>query len=118
MDDLAAHLKGGAEETCGLLDLAGEHEPADVAGGDDLAVDLQQRRPRVCEKRSSSASIRGIALGAVAEAEVLADRDVRGAERADEHLVDELPRAALGEVGVEGNHDQLLHAQATPPAPP
>ena len=29
----------------------------------------------------------------------------------DEHLVDELGRRALGEAGVERDHDQLLHAQ-------
>ena len=39
----------------------------------------------------------GVALRLVAEAEVLADRDVRRAERADEHLVDELLRRARGE---------------------
>ena len=52
-----------------------------------------------------------VALGAVAEAEVLADRDPRRPERLDQHLVDELLRAARGEGGVEGDHDQLLHPE-------
>src|SRR6185437_7064565 len=41
--DLAAELKGGSEQAVGLGLLARQHEPADVAGGDDLAVDFQQR---------------------------------------------------------------------------
>ena len=45
--DLAAQLEGGAEEARRLIDLARQHEAADVAGGDDLPVHLQQRVHRV-----------------------------------------------------------------------
>ena len=56
-----------------------------------------RRRPRAagarrCRKRASAAQQPRVALRLVAEAEVLADRDRRGAERADEHVVDELAR--------------------------
>src|SRR6516164_3663326 len=40
---IALKLEGRAQEMVCLAQLAGQHEPADVAGGDDLAVDLQQR---------------------------------------------------------------------------
>ena len=55
----------------------------------------------------------GVALRLVAEAEVLADRHVRRAERADEHVVDELLRAARGELAVERDHDELLRRRAS-----
>ncbi len=81
-----------------------------MAGGDDLAVDLQQRMHDGGEALVGGQQ-RRVALRLVPEAEVLADRHLRGAERADEHVVDELARRASGEVGVEGDHDQLLHAE-------
>ena len=43
-------------------------------------------------KRSSAAAARESPCGAAPEAEVLADRDLAGAECADEHVVDELAR--------------------------
>ena len=58
-----------------------------------------------------AASIAGIALGLGAEAEVLADRDLLGAEPLDQHPLDEFLGAALGELAVEGDHDQLAHAE-------
>ena len=45
------------------------------------------------------------------EAEVLADRHAGSAEGTDEHVVDELAGRALGELGVERDHDQLAHAE-------
>ena len=53
----------------------------------------------------------GIALRHVPEAEVLADRDPLGAERVDEHPVDELACALLGQLAIERHHDQLLDAE-------
>ena len=50
----------------------------------------------------------GVALGALAEAEVLADRHVAGAELADQHLLDEVLVVLLAERAVERDHDQLL----------
>ncbi len=108
--DLAAYLERGAEEVRRLSDLAGEQEAANVAGGDDLTVDLEQRVHDRGEANVGGEQPR-IALGLVAEAEVLADRDLGGAERADEHVVDELIRAARRELTVERDHDQLRHPQ-------
>ena len=53
-------------------DLAGEHEAADVARGDDLAVDLEQRVHDRGEALVGGEQPR-VALRLVAEAEVLAD---------------------------------------------
>ena len=111
VDHLAAQLEGRAEEVRGLIDLAGQHQAAYVAGGDDLAVDLEQRVHDRLEAPVGCQEL-GIALRAMPEAEVLPHRHPRGAERADEHLVDELARAAGREVGVEGDHDQLLTPSA------
>ena len=68
-----AQLERGAEEARRLIDLAGQHEAADVTGGDDLPVHLQQRVHRRL-KAPVGRQQRGVALRAVAEAEVLADR--------------------------------------------
>ena len=81
-----------------------------MARGDDLAVDLQQRLDARLEARVGAQHV-GVALRLVAEAEVLAHRDVRGPERLDEHVVEELLRAALGELAVERDDDQLLDAE-------
>ena len=59
-----------------------------------------------CERRKL-----GGALRALAEAEVLADRHVLGAEPADQHVLDELLGALLGEPAVERDHHQLLDAE-------
>ena len=74
--------------------LAGEHEPADVARGDDLAVDLQQRRARRVAKRSSAASRRGSPWARWPKRKFSPTDTCVRAERADQHVVDELLRAA------------------------
>ncbi len=108
--DLAAQLEGAAEQPVRLAQLAGEHKAADMARGDDLAVDLEQG---VHGRREALVGLQQprVALRLVPEAEVLADRDAARAERADEHVLDELLRRALGEAGVERDHDKLLHAE-------
>ncbi len=108
--DFAAQLEARPQQPVGLGDLAGEHQAADVAGGDDLAVDLEQRVHDGRKARVGGQQPR-VALCLVAKAEILADRDLRGTEGADEHVVDELARRALGELRVERDHDQLPHAQ-------
>src|SRR6202161_419965 len=110
VDDLAAELEGRAEQLIGLAQLAGEDESADVTGGDDLTVDLEQRMHARREALVGLQQPR-VALRLVPEAEVLADRDLLGAERADEHLLDELVGRALCEGRVEWDHDELLHAE-------
>src|SRR5436305_10587271 len=50
-DDLAADLKRRAEKARGELDLAGADQPADVARGDDLALDLDERHDAGLEAR-------------------------------------------------------------------
>src|SRR5579872_6503233 len=106
----AAQAKGGAEEAAGHIDLAGEDEPPDMARGDHLAVDLDQ-----VDDASLEAAVRGqevrVAAGAVAEAEVLADRDVGGAQLANEDVVDEGLGALMREALIERDHDELLHTQ-------
>ena len=99
--DLTAQLEGRAEEVRGLIDLAGRHQAADVAGGDDLAVHLQQRLHDGLEALVGRQQAR-VALRAVPEAEVLPDRHPHRAERLHQHVVDELARAALCEAWSKG----------------
>src|ERR1019366_9311685 len=105
-DDLPPHLEGAAEQPVRLGHLAGEDEAANVAGGDDLAVDLEQRMHDGSEARVGRQQPR-VTLSLVAEAKVLTDRHPAGAERTYEYVVDELGGRALRELGVEGDHDQL-----------
>ena len=85
--------------------------PRMCRGADDLAVDLEQRRHARLEALVGREH-RGVALRLVAEAEVLPHAHVRGAELADQHVVDELLRRARGEPLVERDHHELLHADA------
>src|SRR3712207_9588528 len=64
-----------------------EEQAADVAGRDDLAVDLQQRLDARLEALLGAEHVR-VALRAMAEAEVLAHRYVRRAERVHEDALD------------------------------
>jgi len=69
-------------------------------------LDLEQRvHDRV--KAPVAGQQRGVAGGAVPEAEVLSDRHLRRAERPDEHVVDEALRRARCEGLLERDHDQL-----------
>src|SRR3954451_14676164 len=83
VDDLAADRERRPEQLVGVLGGAAEHEPADVARGHDLAVELEQRHDARLEALVGGET-RGAALGAVAEAEVLAHADVRRAQPLDE----------------------------------
>ena len=85
-----------AEQLVGVLDGAAEHEPADVARGHDLAVDLEQVDHARLEAPVGAQQL-VVAGRLVAEAEVLPHADVLGAQRPDEHVVDEALRAAPGE---------------------
>src|SRR5665213_2832609 len=80
MHHLAAQLKGCAQELRRRGHLAGEHQAPDVAGGDDLPVRLQQRVHDGHEAPIRREQPR-VALGLVAEAEVLADRHPSRPER-------------------------------------
>ena len=71
--DLAGERERIAEQAPRVLDRAAEHEPADVARRDDLAVDLHQLDDPRLEARIGAQQV-GVALRLVAEAEVLADR--------------------------------------------
>ena len=108
--DLAGDGEGGAEQLVGVLDRAAEHEPADVAGGHDLAVDLEQVDHARLEARVGAQQLL-VAGRLVAEAEVLPHADVLGLQRPDEDVVDEALRAARGELLVERDDDELLHAE-------
>ena len=55
---------------------------------------------------------RRVALGFGAEAEVLADRDLLGVELLEQDVGDEVLGALLRELLVEGDDDELLHAEA------
>ena len=79
--------------------------------GDDLAVDLDERHDARLERGLRAQQV-GVALGLVAEAEVLPDRDLASPRAADEHVVDELLRPLGGERAVERDHHQLAHAEA------
>ena len=109
LDD-AAELERRAEEAVGLLEVAGHHEAADVGRGDDLAVDLHQRHHARLEGGLRAQQV-GVALGLVAEAEVLPHRHLRGAELGDQDVVDELLRPLGGERAVERDHHELAHAE-------
>ena len=110
MRDDPAHPERRAQQSRGLGDRAGGDEPADVRRGHDLAVDLDElhdpRRERVLRGQQ-----RRVALRAVAEAEVLADRDLDRAEPLDELVVDELLRGLRHALAVERDHDQLVDAE-------
>jgi hypothetical protein len=54
----------------------------------------------------------GVALGALAEAEVLPHRDPLRPEPLDEDPGHELLRLPGGELAVERDHDELVHAEA------
>ncbi len=79
--------------------------------GHDLAVHLYQWDDTQLEPSIGRQHL-GIARRQVAEAEVLADRDVRGLESIDQHVIDELARALVRESLVEGDQDQLPDPQA------
>src|SRR5947208_993871 len=81
-DDRLGDLERRAEQLVGVLDRAAEDEAADVAGRDDLAVDLEQLDHADLEAPVGAQQV-GVALRAVAEAEVLADGDVRRVQAAD-----------------------------------
>ena len=68
--DLAAELKRGAEKVLGRLDVAGQHKPPNVARGDDLAVDLDERDHAGVESPVVAQHL-GVTDGAVAETEIL-----------------------------------------------
>ena len=110
LDDLAAELERRAEEPGGGLDLAGQHESADVARGDDLAVDLDQRHDPRLEPPVRGQHL-GIAGRAVSEPEVLPHRHARRVQPLDQDVVDELRRRLVGEPVVERDHDQLVDAE-------
>src|SRR5215218_1918273 len=111
LDDLAGDRERRAEQPVGVLDRPAEDQAADVAGGHDLAVDLEQRDDAHLEA-PVCAQQRRVALRPVAEAEVLPHAHVRRPQRAGQHLVEEALRAAHGELGVERHHDELLDAEA------
>ena len=82
-----------------------------------------RRRPRAAgarpsSKRPSARSSSRVALARRPEAEVLADRHLPRAERADQHVVDELLGRPGRERRVEGDHDQLLRRRARRPVRP
>src|SRR4029077_7699862 len=71
VDHFPAKLKRGSEKARGAGDLAREHQAANMAGGDDLPIDLQQRMHGRLEARIAGEQQR-VALSLVTEAEVLA----------------------------------------------
>ena len=85
MDDLAAQPKRGPEQSGGRADVAGQHERSDVAGGDHLAVDLDQV-DHAGLKPPSAASSAGSPAAPCPKRKFSPTDDVRGAEPADEHL--------------------------------
>ena len=93
--DLAGEGEGGAEQLVGVLHRAAEHEAADVAGGHDLAVHLEQVDHTRLESAVGAQQL-VVAGGLVAEAEVLPHTHVLGPQRPHEHVVDEALRAAPG----------------------
>src|SRR4051794_12492995 len=110
VDDFALDDERPAEHAACLLDVAGCDQRADLRGRHGLAVDLDQRRHTRLELATPAQHL-DVALGALAEAEVLPDRYLYGAERPDQHLVDEVLGALGAEVVVERDDDQLLHPE-------
>ena len=81
-----------------------------MAGGDDLAVDLNQV-DHAGVKAPVGGQQRRVARRPMPEAEVLPHRHVRGRQPGHEHLVDERLGGLVGEPFVERNHHELLHAE-------
>ena len=109
-DDLASQLKRRAEEAHGHLDLAGGDQRADVARGDDLAVDLDQRHHSGLESPVG----RSIAASPVARCpkRKFSPTETRVALSRPTSTWSMNSRGALvREPVVERDHDQLLHAQ-------
>ena len=93
------------------LHLPGGDQGPDPGRGDRLAVDLDQRHDAGLELLALGEHLR-VALRLGAEAEVLPDRDRFRAEPLDQHLLDELLGGDRRELLVEGDHDELLDAEA------
>ena len=108
---VALDHEGGAEAAARALHVAGRDQGPDPGRGDGLAVDLDQRHDPGLELRVRFQH-RRVAFGFGAEAEVLADRDLLGAELLEQDVLDEVLGAALGELLVEGDDDQLLDPEA------
>ena len=92
------------------FDLAREHQPADVARGDDLAVDLDQRHHPRLEAPIGGEHL-GVARRAVPETEVLAHRHARRLQALHQNVVDELFGGLVRKAAIERDHDQIVHTQ-------
>ena len=104
-------LERRAEQAVGLGDVARQQQPADVARGDDLAVDLQQRVHDGLEAPvgARAAPDRPGPDGRSGSSRRPTTRSAPSAPTSTSSMKLAAPRA--GELGVEGDHDQLLHAQ-------
>jgi hypothetical protein len=110
LDHLAVEQERATQERGRLAHLAGCEQTPDLARGDGLALGLDERHHACLELVPRTQQL-GVAVGAVAEAEVLAYRDLLGPQLPDQHVLDEALGAAGGELAVERDHDQLLDSE-------
>jgi hypothetical protein len=107
---LALEKERLAEELRGLRDLTRGHEAADVARGDGLAGRLHERHHSRLEAVVRAEEL-GRAARPLSEAEVLAHRHLPGTEPVEQHVLHEVLGAAPGELLVERDHHELVHAE-------
>jgi hypothetical protein len=107
---LSPELERRTEISRRELHLAGQDQAADVARGDDLPVDLDEVHNPGLEPWVGAQHLR-VTGRTMAEAEVLAHRDVRGQQPAHEHLIDELLGRLLGEALIERDHHELADSE-------
>ena len=111
MHDLALEQERAAEELGGAGDVARRHEAADVARGDGLAADLDERHHARLELGVRGAGSPASPLAPLPKRKFSPTDTLLGAELADQHLLDELLGVLGGELAVERDHDQLLDAE-------
>ena len=108
-DDLAAHRKGAPRKRR-RTSTSRQHEAADVRGGDDLAVRLDERHDARLEALVRlQQRVSPCARWPKRKFSPIETRVARSV--LDEHVLDEVGRAALRERSVERDHDELLDAQ-------
>ena len=110
--DLALEQERAAEELGGLRHLAGGHEAADVAGGDRLAGHLHERHHAGLELRAAPAAARASPSAPCPKRKFSPTDTCPAPSRPTSTSSTNASALAGGEVVVEGDHHELLHAQA------
>ena len=114
MDDDAAHEPGPAEQRGGARDVATPERLAHQRRGDRLLPDGEGRHHDHGHALGRAMGLQhfGRTRPALAEMEVVAADEARGAEPAEQQVVDEIARVDGGDVAVEGQHEGMAQSDA------